>query len=237
MTVSSATDTIAKATDTVNKGVGTLASTYETFLSLLTTQLKNQDPLSPLDNNQFTQQLTAMTGVQQQLLTNQLLTQMLSQNQANVGAGAINLVGKTVTLGTDEAQLTDKGATWTYDLDQAAAQTKLEVVDNNGQVVWTGAAPTNNAGENTFNWNGKTQAGGALPRNTAYHLRITALDSKGASIAATPHVTGLATGVKSIAGQTLITVNGVDATLTAVTAVSSTVPSTAQADTPTTPAT
>ena len=63
-----AVTSISQATQSINGGIGTLAQNYETFLHLLTTQLKNQDPLSPLDNNQFTQQLTAMTGVQQQLL-------------------------------------------------------------------------------------------------------------------------------------------------------------------------
>src|SRR6476661_4185113 len=91
------------AANTVNAGIGSLAGNYETFLKLLTTQLKNQDPLSPLETNEFTQQLTAMTGVQQQLLTNQLLTQMIGQNQANAGSAAVNLVGKTVTVDTNQA--------------------------------------------------------------------------------------------------------------------------------------
>ena len=50
-----------------------LADSEQTFLALMTTQLKNQDPLSPVDSNQFTQQIVQMTGVEQQLLTNDLL--------------------------------------------------------------------------------------------------------------------------------------------------------------------
>ncbi len=229
MTIASTSDAVSQATSTVNAGIGTLANTYTTFLNLLTTQLKNQDPLSPLDNNQFTQQLTQMTGVQQQLLTNQLLTQMLSQNQANVGAGAVNLVGKNVTVASDQALLTDKGATWNYNLDSQATSTKLEVVDGNGQVVYTAAAPTNAKGANSFNWNGKSQSGASLPTNTPYSLRITAVDSTGAAISSTAYVSGIATGVKTVSGQTVITVGGVDAPLTSVTAVSSPPTSTAAA--------
>ena len=92
----SAVDTTTAA-NTVNAGIGSLANNYETFLKLLTTQLKNQDPLSPLDTNNFTQQLTQMTGVQQQLLTNQLLTQMISQGQVGLSGSAVNLIGKSVT--------------------------------------------------------------------------------------------------------------------------------------------
>ena len=79
----------------INGSLGSLANNYQSFLSLLTTQLKNQDPLSPLDTNQFTQQLTQMTGVEQQLLGNQLLQQLVTE-QAGLTQAA-GLIGKTVT--------------------------------------------------------------------------------------------------------------------------------------------
>jgi flagellar hook assembly protein FlgD len=83
------------ATATINSSLASVANNYQTFLSLLTTQLKNQDPLSPLDTNQFTQQLTQMTGVEQQLLSNQLLQQLVTA-QAGIGQNA-NLIGKVIT--------------------------------------------------------------------------------------------------------------------------------------------
>src|SRR5271156_1485485 len=79
----------------INNSLASLASNSQTFLTLLTTQLKNQDPTSPLDTNQFTQQITQMTGVEQQLLSNQLLQQLVSA-QGGV-ASAANLIGETVT--------------------------------------------------------------------------------------------------------------------------------------------
>jgi flagellar basal-body rod modification protein FlgD len=80
---------------TINNSLASLASNSQTFLTLLTTQLKNQDPLSPLDTNQFTSQLTQMSGVEQQLLGNQLLQTLVTQ-QTGVGSAA-NLIGATVT--------------------------------------------------------------------------------------------------------------------------------------------
>lgn len=213
---------VNQATSTINAGIGTLASTYETFLSLLTAQLKNQDPLSPLDNNQFTQQLTAMTGVQQQLLTNQLLTQLIGQGQADLGGGAVNLIGKTVSVQSNDAQLGADGADWTYNLDGPAASTTLDIVNSSGQVVWTGKADTNAKGANTFHWDGKTLSGGALPQNQTYTLRITAKDADGAAVGAQGFVTGLASKLETVGGQTLLTVNGVKAPLTAVTSVEAT---------------
>jgi flagellar hook assembly protein FlgD len=79
----------------LNSGLAGLADNFQGFLTLLTTQLKNQDPTSPADTNQFTQQITQMTGVEQQLLSNQLLQQLVTA-QGGV-ASAANLIGETVT--------------------------------------------------------------------------------------------------------------------------------------------
>jgi flagellar basal-body rod modification protein FlgD len=76
--VDSITNTTANAANRIGAGSTMLASNFETFLTLLTSQLKNQDPLSPVDSNQFTAQLTQMAGVEQQLLTNDLLKGLLA---------------------------------------------------------------------------------------------------------------------------------------------------------------
>ena len=75
-----------------------LADSYETFMNLLTAQIKNQDPLSPMDSTQFTQQLVQMTGVEQQLLTNDLLEKLVT----NTGSGiqtSVSLLGREVRAG------------------------------------------------------------------------------------------------------------------------------------------
>ena len=91
----SSTSSAAASQLSLNNGLASLAGNFQSFLSLLTTQLKNQDPTSPLDTNQFTQQITQMTGVEQQLLSNQLLQQLVTQ-QTGVGAAA-GLIGDKVT--------------------------------------------------------------------------------------------------------------------------------------------
>jgi len=211
-----AVTSVSQATQTINSGVGALANNYETFLHLLTTQLKNQDPLSPLDNNQFTQQLTAMTGVQQQLLTNQLLTQMIGQNQADLGGGAINLIGKQVTVQSEDAVLADGAAQWTYDLASPAEETTLEILNARGQVIWTGKAEDNAKGTHTLDWDGKALSGRTEPDGGTYTLRITAKDDQGKAVEANGLVTGLATRIQTIDGQTLLTVGAIRAPLTAV---------------------
>src|SRR5437762_11530915 len=110
MTVTStapATSAAAAATtpDKTALGRTSLAENFDTFLSLLTTQLKNQDPLSPLDSNQFTQQIVQMTGVEQQLLTNDLLKKLVGNTGSGVST-AVSLIGKEVRADSADAGLT-----------------------------------------------------------------------------------------------------------------------------------
>jgi len=107
----------------VNNGLASLAGNFQSFLSLLTTQLQNQDPLNPTDTNQFTQQITSMTGVEQQLMSNQLLQQLVAQ-QTGIGAAA-GLMGDTVTA---------PGATSS---DPAITGTVTAVSESNGQTMLT----------------------------------------------------------------------------------------------------
>ncbi|MCC7047960.1 MAG: hypothetical protein IT562_14710, partial [Alphaproteobacteria bacterium] len=92
-TIGSATDT-ATATGTT-KSMSKLAENFDQFLTLLTTQLKNQDPLSPMDSAQFTQQLVSFAGVEQQINTNKNLETLLSLQKSNQMVGALDLMGKT----------------------------------------------------------------------------------------------------------------------------------------------
>jgi flagellar basal-body rod modification protein FlgD len=113
----------------VNNGLASLAGNFQSFLTLLTTQLQNQDPLNPTDTNQFTEQITQMTGVEQQLMSNQLLQQLISQ-QTGVAAAA-GLMGDTVTA--PGATSSDPNITGTVTaVNEVGGQTMLTV---NGQSV------------------------------------------------------------------------------------------------------
>src|SRR5665213_1862027 len=84
-----------------------IASNFTTFLQLLTTQLQNQNPLDPLDTNQFTQQLVEFAGVQQQLNTNDSLSTLVSLQQTAQSTQALGFVGKTAVVSGNTAALTN----------------------------------------------------------------------------------------------------------------------------------
>ena len=238
-TPSATTPSTAATNADTTSGLNSLASNFDAFLQLLTTQLQNQDPTAPLDSNQFTQQLVQMTGVQQQLDTNNLLQQVVSNTSSGVST-AVSLIGKTVKATSDTANLTNGQAQWTYNIPTAASDLKVEVLDSAGNVVHAEAPSDMSAGDKAFTWNGKDLTGTQLPNGGTYTLKVTATDATGATLATTNYVQGVVTGVSQANGATSLTVNGsaVDWTkIISVTDGTPIVPPTITAAPPTTPAT
>lgn len=183
-----------------------MATNFETFLSLLTAQLKNQDPLAPVDSNQFTSQLTQMSGVEQQLLTNDLLTSLLAAQQGGGLSGAANYIGKDATAAWAANKLVAGQATWSYELGADAAQSTLQVLDGSGRVVWSGDAPDRSAGVHDFTWNGQTTGGGQLTDGGVYTLKITAKSGNDTPIDSQVLIRGRVSGVELYDGEPYLTV-------------------------------
>lgn len=173
-----------------------LASNFQTFLSLLTTQLKNQDPLSPVDSNEFTAQLTQMAGVEQQLLTNDLLTGLLKAQQGDGLTGAAQYIGKDATAVWAATRFEDGEANWSYELAADATDATLQVLDASGKVVWSGPAPDKTNGMHDFKWDGKTTGGGQVDDGGVYTLKVVAKDGAGKAIDSQVLIRGRVTGVE-----------------------------------------
>ena len=216
------TTTNAQASSTINSGLASVANNYQTFLSLLTTQLSNQDPLSPMDTSQFTQQLTQMTGVEQQLLSNQLLQQLVNQNSSSSNlTNAVGLIGKNVTVDGDTSQLNGGQATWEFSLPSAPASMTVNVVDASNNIVWSGPVTSTGSGGQTFTWNGQNQSGVQQKDGGLYTLKITAKDASGGKITPTTTLQGTATAVQTFNGQTMVTVGTTQVPISSIIGVSS----------------
>jgi flagellar basal-body rod modification protein FlgD len=201
---------------TVNSGQIQLNNDYNTFLQLLTTQLKHQDPLSPMDTNQFTQQLVEMNGVQQQLQTNSLLQTLVNQSS---GAGpAVNLIGKQVQANSSTLSYNGGSADWKYDLGGNAASATLNITDASGKVVWSQPAPDLGSGQHDFTWNGQTLSGGQAGAGN-YTLKITANDSSLNAMSPQVFVQGVVTGVSSDSSGTLLNLGSTTVNYTSVTGI------------------
>lgn len=216
MTTTNAVSTSNTTNAAVSSGQINLSSDYNTFLQLLTTQLKNQDPLSPMDTNSFTQQLVQMNGVQQQLQTNALLQTLVNQSS---GAGpAVNLIGKQVQAASPTLTMSNGSADWTYELDGAAASATLSVTDAAGKVVWSQAAPDLSQGQHDFTWDGSTLSGGKATAGT-YTLSIKANDSSLQALGTNVYVQGVVTGVQNSATGTTLNLGSTTVNYTNVTKV------------------
>jgi flagellar basal-body rod modification protein FlgD len=170
----------AAGTTTPPNAMKQLSSNFSTFLTLLTTQLKNQDPTSPMDSNQFTQQLVMYSQVEQQIDTNTNLKSLISQGTSNAAAMAAAYLGKKVSITNGNASLSAGAATWSYNLETAAAATQLAITDAKGRTVFTTNGETT-SGDHAFTWDGKDLAGNRLADGT-YKLSVTAADSGGGNV-------------------------------------------------------
>jgi flagellar basal-body rod modification protein FlgD len=179
-TIASATTGSATAVDG-----DTLAKNFSQFLTLLTTQLKNQNPLDPLDTNQFTQQLVQFA---QQLKQNDQLATLVSLQKTAQSTAALGFVGETVVVDGSTASLASGQANWSLNVPKPATVT-INIRNSTGQNVFSGSY-TMQAGVNDFTWDGKSTNGTQWPSGN-YTMTVTAKDTSGQSISVPTEVEGL----------------------------------------------
>jgi len=169
-----------------------IAGNFDTFLSLLTTQLKNQNPLDPLDTNQFTSQLVQFSSVEQQLKSNTFLSTLVQATQNSSNNAAVSYIGKQVTSTGVNSDLKNGSATWSFNL-PTAAKVNVTIKDASGNQVYTETGSLA-AGAGQFNWDGVGTDGTTKPNGT-YTITIDAKNAQGAYVAASTETTGTVTGV------------------------------------------
>ena len=204
------------AQSTARQGI---ADNFDTFLQLLTTQLRNQNPLDPLDTNAFTQQLVQFSSVEQQLKTNDFLAALVQANGNSVNTSAVNYIGKVVSASGTRSELIGGRAVWNFSL-QDAAKTTVTIKDENGNSVYTQTGPLQ-AGSGVFEWDGKTSTGASAPNGT-YSIHMTAVNAEGRNVPITTEFTGTVTGIDFtgtepvlLIGSTRVNISGITSIRTA----------------------
>ena len=192
-----------KTTPSATSAAG-LADNFQTFLTLLTTQLQNQNPLDPLDTNQFTQQLVQFAGVEQQLKSNDQLKALIAIEKSAQATQALIYVGHTVAVDGSSQQF-DRTATWNLKApkDSTAA---ITITNSTGQTVYTGNYSLSQ-GNASFVWDGKGNDGTQWPAGT-YKLTATAKDSAGKDVAIATEIQGIVDSVDLTATPALLSIGG-----------------------------
>lgn len=186
-TTSPVTSTGSTQSKTASTGAPDIASNFTAFLQLLTTQLQNQNPLDPLDTNQFTQQLVQFAQVEQQLKSNDQLATLVSLQQTAQSTAALDYVGKTVVVDGSTAQLTNQSATWSFTAPRPATAT-INITDSTGQLAYSTKLAVN-PGQQDFVWDGHG-TNGAQWADGGYTMSITATDANGQPVAISTEVQG-----------------------------------------------
>jgi flagellar basal-body rod modification protein FlgD len=159
-----------------------------------------------MKSNEFTQQLVAFTGVEQQIATNKNLESLISSMSAQDMATAVGYLGSEITVKGNQGMLSNGSAKWTYNLATTADQVQLTVMNAQGATVYSGVGDPH-AGSHSFNWDGKGFNGSVLP-DGIYSLNVKAATADGTAVANTVYQKGVVTSIDTSSGQSQFSLNG-----------------------------
>jgi len=191
-----------------------LGDNFEMFLTLLTEQMKNQDPLDPLDSTQFVSQLVDFSSVEQQIQQNQNLENLLLLQSAAAQASAVSYIGRVGLAETAQVEMTNSEATWEYTMPENARSTTLIVKDEDGRELGRFDG-NNNTGTHNFTWDGLDTAGSQMP-DGVYTLEVLSVDDDGNNITPTIRAQGLVTGVDLSRNEVIVEMGGIRVPLSSV---------------------
>lgn len=215
MEIAATTSTATSAA--ANSRIG-LADNFDNFLKLLTTQLQNQDPLSPLDATQFTEQLVQFSGVEQAIKTNDVLGQLITLARADRVARAVDYLGAEVEAAGQTVRLDGSGpATVHYRLDRSAANVVISIYDEAGRLVRSQQGDAS-SGAHTVPWDGRDQSGARLPEGL-YRVEVVASTAAGGAVPVSTTVAGVVDGVELLGERLMLSVEGVLLPLEAITTI------------------
>jgi len=166
------------------------------FLNLLVAQLQNQDPLEPLDANEFTAQLVQFASVEQQIQSNANLEKMLTVQQNSQAASMVNYLGTVIEATGKDFQMLNNQSSMTYTLATSVRENTLTIQDASGQTMFTAQGATD-AGRHFVTWDGLKTDGTQAP-DGPYTLVVSAKDADGNLVDVAQSVFGYvtSTGIK-----------------------------------------
>jgi flagellar basal-body rod modification protein FlgD len=194
----------ATSNNTASDKTTGIADNFQTFLTLLTTQLQHQNPMDPLDTNQFTQQLVQFAGIEQQLKSNEQLKSLVEIEKSAQATNALIYVGNNVSVDGSKAAF-DKSATWNFQSEKETSAT-ITITNSAGQTAYSGNFALKKGGS-SFVWDGKGNDGVQWPPGN-YTLTATGKDSSGNNVAISTEVQGIVDSVDLTASPPLVSIGG-----------------------------
>lgn len=183
-----------------------IADNFQTFLTLLTTQLQNQNPLDPLDTNQFTQQLVQFAGIEQQLKSNTQLESLVKLQTTAQASQALNFVGATAIVDGATTSLADKKATWGLNVPKDSSVT-VNITNATGQTVYSGKFTMKTGDHQSFVWDGRGNDGSQWV-DGKYKLSAVGKDANGKDVAISTEIVGQVDSADLSSSPPLLSIGG-----------------------------
>ncbi|MBN1164724.1 MAG: hypothetical protein JXB45_09105 [Candidatus Krumholzibacteriota bacterium] len=193
---------ITHTTEVNNDTVG-----KDDFLKLLIAQLSHQDPMDPLDNNQFISQMTEFSSLEQleQINSGVGSTNLLTQSMNN--AFSTTLIGRNVVINSDQAEVREGRPVNCGFYAPGAGSAVISITNSNGTVVRELEVEADDSGFIRVNWDGKNGSGNTVVDGN-YFLKVNFQTGDGMETALAPFLTGHVSAVKFMSGNAYLTVNG-----------------------------
>lgn len=185
----------ASAADGTKSGAAaeSLQDDLNRFLNLLVTQLKNQDPLDPMDSNEFTSQLVQFASVEQQIYQNSNLEKLVNVQETNQISSMVNFIDKTVEVEGQRIPLENGQAEFSYTMPAGARSASVLIRNSAGITVFEQDA-TLDQGRHTFNWDGRNKSGQQV-EDGEYLAVVTGLSNQNELLKISQTAYGRVTGI------------------------------------------
>ncbi len=217
--VTSATTSLGQTTSQVDRQA--LSQDFDQFLSLLTTQLQNQDPLDPMDSSEFTNQLVQFSQVEQQISTNEQLETLVGLQDLSLTSVVLGYIGMNVEVEGEDFSYEGDGQPYQayYEIPAGGAQVvDITIYDENNQPIYT-AKGNNDAGKHELLWDGNDDNGNPVDAGN-YRISVQASDSDENPVSVGTVITARIDGVETVDNQLVLTAKDLYIPFSSITAAS-----------------
>ena len=181
-----------------------LSGNFDTFLTILTAQIQNQDPLEPMDSTQFTDQLVQFSGVEQQIRVNKQLETLIANSNSSTGAMLSGYLGQEAEIDTAGAEWSGQEIHWRYELPSDAFSTTVTVTNAEGKVIYSKTGEKA-AGVHDFEWNGELNGGGTAAKDKPYYISVVSENAEHNAITPVHSLVTTISGVDLTYGEPALT--------------------------------
>lgn len=196
----------SQTTGLANSDASALSANYEMFLTLLTTQLKVQDPLDPMNADEFTQQLVQYSSIEQQIKMNANMEDLIASVESSNAANMVSYIGTEVVADGVQSVLRNGQATWEYEAGKGAEKAEITIRNSGGAIVFSEKIDIAE-GEGSYVWNGRTTGGAEAPKGN-YSITIKATKESGDAVSVDTKSTGIVEGVDMSGTEPALLIGG-----------------------------